>query len=130
MDNEWITYDNLDTCDNGYCDTQIDKFGIYAVLNTMLSSTNPHPVNNNLLINYPNPFNPSTTFSFNILHPGYVKLTIFNTNGEYVKEIFSKYCSTGIYDVIWNAESNSSGVYFAILETADFIETKKIILLK
>ena len=88
------------------------------------------PIENNLLINYPNPFNPSTTFSFNILHPGYAKLAIFNTNGEHVKEIFSKYCSIGTYDVIWNAESNSSGVYFAILETADFIETKKIILLK
>ncbi len=131
MNDEWVVHDPLNLCEEGSCVTLINSFGMYAVLNTIiLGPSNILPIENNLLINYPNPFNPSTTFSFNILHPGYAKLAIFNTNGEHVKEIFSKYYSIGTYDVIWNAESNSSGVYFAILETADFIETKKIILLK
>ena len=126
---EWVVYDPL--CEGGSCVTLIDSFGIYAVLNTIvLGSSNILPAENNLLTNYPNPFNPITTFSFDVLHPDYVKLIIVNANGKYIEEIFSEYCPADKYNVIWNAENNSSGIYFALLETSQSIETKKIVLLK
>ena len=82
--------------------------------------------------NYPNPFNPTTKISYTLPN-GFlynVKLQIFNTNGELVKSLVNKKQYSGTYSVDFNASDLNSGVYFYSLKTANFVTTKKMILLK
>ena len=68
---------------------------------------------------YPNPFNPSTTISFQIPKDGVIQLSIYNLAGQKVTELAHSYETTGIYKTTWNATDYSSGVYFAHLEMND-----------
>jgi len=80
--------------------------------------------------NYPNPFNPVTNIKFSIRVSGFVKLTIFDVNGREVETIVNQNMSAGIYNADWNASKYSSGVYFYRIETNEFTDTKKMILVK
>jgi hypothetical protein len=79
--------------------------------------------------NYPNPFNPSTTISFSLPQASDYNLVIYNVNGQMVKR-FSGAAEAGVVDVIWEAGSHASGVYFYKLEAGSFSATKKMVLLK
>ncbi len=80
--------------------------------------------------NYPNPFNPSTTISFSLPSQSFVSLKIFDLLGKEVATILSEELPAGNYKREWNAQSFSSGVYFYRLQAGDFVETKKLILLR
>lgn len=80
--------------------------------------------------NYPNPFNPETTISFFIKKSGDVKLTIYNTLGQKVVELIDEYKSVGEYQVVFNAHSLPSGVYYYRLEIDGFEQVKKMLVLK
>ncbi len=80
--------------------------------------------------NYPNPFNPSTTISFSIPAEGMVSLKIFNLIGQQVDEIVNENLSAGNYSFMWNAKDQANGIYFYKLQAGEFVETKKMILLK
>ncbi len=85
--------------------------------------------------NYPNPFNPSTTIEFSLPTRSDVALKVFNVLGQEVAVLLNKTISAGTYKVIWdghnqNGNEVASGVYFYKLETTEFVETKKMILLK
>jgi competence protein ComEC len=79
------------------------------------------------ITNYPNPFNPSTTISFNIQEGESGTLTICNMKGQ---TLVSESFSTGDYEFIWNAEKYSSGVYLINLTTDSSNMFKKIVLMK
>ena len=80
--------------------------------------------------NYPNPFNPSTVINFTLPSSGFVKLKIYNSIGKDVETLVNENLSSGSYSVNFNASNLSGGVYFCKLETANFFETKKMILIK
>ena len=80
--------------------------------------------------NYPNPFNPSTTIKFAIPKESYTKLEIFNILGEKVMTLVSEMLSPGAYKYKWDAGRYSSGVYFYRITAGNFIQTKKLLLLK
>ena len=89
--------------------------------------------------NYPNPFNPVTRIKYNIpvgvrLAGGgqaqYVKLTVFDMLGREVEILVNERKAPGNYEVEFDASNLSSGVYFYRLQAGDFINTKKMILLK
>ncbi|NNG26737.1 MAG: T9SS type A sorting domain-containing protein, partial [Ignavibacteriaceae bacterium] len=80
--------------------------------------------------NFPNPFNPSTTIEFSLSNTVYVTLEVFNTLGERVGVLASEEFSAGTYSYKWDASNLTSGIYFYILQAADFIQTRKMILLK
>ncbi len=80
--------------------------------------------------NYPNPFNPSTKISFTIPHNANVKLSIYNAIGEKIAELMNEVKSAGTYDVDFNASELSSGVYLYRLEAGEFIQTRKMSLMK
>lgn len=80
--------------------------------------------------NYPNPFNPSTLINFTLPASGFVKLKVFNSIGKEVETLVNGNLSSGSYSVNFNASNLSGGVYFYKLETANFSETKKMILVK
>ena len=96
--------------------------------------------NFNLQQNYPNPFNPSTTIKYSIPEDGYVKLAIYNMLGEEVAMLVNTEQKAGMYEVNFSAKGGSasggnaynlsSGVYVYRLETANFVTSKKLILLR
>ena len=83
-----------------------------------------------LFQNYPNPFNPTTTIAFDLPKTSNVLLKIFNILGEEVTTLVSARLFTGSYTYKWDATNLASGVYLYRLEAGDYIETKKMILMK
>lgn len=82
------------------------------------------------LINYPNPFNPTTEIYFNIEEDGNVKLILYNSLGQKIKVILDNYYSKGIHKINYTAYNLSSGIYFCTLETSNKIHTIKMIFSK
>jgi len=80
--------------------------------------------------NYPNPFNPSTTINFSIPASGFVTLKVFNVLGSEVATLVNEQKEPGSYQVSFNANNYSAGIYFYNLKAGNFIETRKMILLK
>ena len=80
--------------------------------------------------NYPNPFNPFTDISFSLSNACDVKLEIFNITGRKVATILEKALGAGIHTVTWDATDQASGVYLYKITAGDFVETKKMVLLK
>jgi D-alanyl-D-alanine carboxypeptidase len=84
----------------------------------------------NLFQNYPNPFNPETNIKFDIISQGEVKLTIYNSLGKEVENIFTGNLAPGSYQHKWNASNFPSGIYFYKLQTDNFSSVKKMMLVK
>lgn len=80
--------------------------------------------------NYPNPFNSSTIFSYVLKRPGDVTLTIYDSRGKYVIRLFQTEHRAGRQQMTWNATTQSSGVYFYILNTPEYTYRGKMLLLK
>ena len=89
-----------------------------------------NPMEFSLHQNYPNPFNPNTTINFEIPKTSKVTLKVFNILGEEVATLVSDRLTAGSYSYNWDASNLTSGVYLYRLETGDFVETKKMILMK
>jgi hypothetical protein len=80
--------------------------------------------------NYPNPFNPTTTIKFNLPKASQVTLKVFNTLGEEVATLVSERLSAGSYSCEWDSSNLASGIYPYRLQAGDYVETKKMIILK
>jgi len=80
--------------------------------------------------NYPNPFNPSTKVSYSITKLGYVTLKVYDVLGTEVETFVNEEKPVGTYELNWNAANLPSGVYFYRLQAGDFVQTRKMILLK
>jgi hypothetical protein len=80
--------------------------------------------------NYPNPFNPSTTISYELQAPGNVQIDVFDISGKKVANLMNKKLQAGKYSVSFNGEKFSSGIYFYKLTSGNFVETKKMVLMK
>lgn len=87
-------------------------------------------VNFILYQNYPNPFNPVTTISYKISIGSFVKLTVYDILGKKVRNLVNSYQKPNTYEVKFESKDLPSGVYFYRLETLNFTETKKFIILK
>lgn len=80
--------------------------------------------------NYPNPFNPGTTIHYSLVKSGFVKLEIYNLLGEKIKTLVNEFKDEGPHDIDVDASDLPSGAYFYRLETAKFVQTKKMLFLK
>lgn len=81
--------------------------------------------------NYPNPFNPSTTIRFELPVSSQIDLRVYNLLGQEVAVLINnEELSSGVYKYNFNASQLTSGVYFYRIITEDFIETKKMVLLR
>lgn len=83
-----------------------------------------------LLQNYPNPFNPATIISFIIPKAGNVKISVYNTAGQVVKELVNGYMNSGSHNIEFLSSNLSSGVYFYRLETDGYAQTRRMTLIK
>ena len=80
--------------------------------------------------NYPNPFNPVTNINFSIPKTGLVKLTVYDAAGKITAELFNGELEAGTYNYDFDASQLASGIYFYKLESNDFSQTKKMVLIK
>lgn len=88
------------------------------------------PDNVTLYRNYPNPFNPSTTITFDINVTSEVSLIVYDMLGREVASLVDGTLSAGAHEVEFTAADLPSGVYFYRLKTGNFMESKKMLLLK
>jgi len=88
------------------------------------------PLNYILFQNYPNPFNPITTIKYQLKFSGWITLKIYDILGREVAVIVNEEKPAGDYSVTFNADKLSSGIYFYKIQTGNFVNTKKMILLK
>jgi PKD repeat protein len=80
--------------------------------------------------NYPNPFNPSTRISYSIPKTGYVSLKVYDILGREVATLVNGYQQANQYSVNFDASKLASGIYLYKLKAGDFVQTKKMILMK
>jgi len=80
--------------------------------------------------NYPNPFNPSTTITYTIRRAENVLLRVFDVLGQEVASLVHERREAGQYQTTWFATNVPSGIYFYRLQAGEYVETKKMILLK
>ncbi|MBD3234769.1 MAG: T9SS type A sorting domain-containing protein [candidate division Zixibacteria bacterium] len=88
------------------------------------------PVEYGLNNSYPNPFNASTTISFELPEAGNVNLEVYNLMGQKVATLVNGHKDAGIHNVTWDASQQSSGVYFYRLSAGEKVFTKRMTLLK
>jgi hypothetical protein len=120
---------------NDYNDIHQNMIIAQNVFNSVLTDVNEKseisfPNGFELFQNYPNPFNPSTTISYSIPEAGNVELKVFDILGNEVATLVNEEKVPDNYTAIYNASSFASGVYIYTLRTANYIQTKKMMLLK
>jgi len=106
---------------------------IYLTFDESDSITEPGnvlPERTELLPNYPNPFNPSTTIQYHLSSASDVKIDVYNSVGRKVATILDQHQQPGEYDITFNADGFSSGIYFYRLQTSDFVRTRSMVLIK
>lgn len=81
-------------------------------------------------INYPNPFNPVTTFRFNVRKEGRVRIDIFSVDGRHLDTVLDKRMNPRDKKISWFADELSSGIYFARFECPSGSSARKVIVLK
>lgn len=107
---------NFEKTDGSNADPVIDNEGIPQIFSVFQ--------------NYPDPFNASTTIAFSLPSRSFVSLKVFDALGRELSVLVSEELSAGTYTRQWNAEKFASGVYFYRLQAGQYIETKKLILLR
>ena len=119
-----------------FTNTTVDGYAVYLddvfVGNPLVSihSDPTVPSKFALMQNYPNPFNPVTNVKFDLPKATNVQMIIYNSMGQEVKSLVNEFKQAGSYSVDFNASNLSSGIYFYKLITSDFVETKKMTLVK
>ena len=88
------------------------------------------PITYELEQNYPNPFNPATTIQFQLPKSGHVKLSVYDVTGRLVATLIDEKMEIGRYSVSFDAQHVASGIYFYKIETAEFNDVKKMLLIK
>ena len=89
-----------------------------------------YPAEFKLFQNYPNPFNPTTTISWQQLFEGKVTIRIYDLIGNEVVTAVDEMFPTGINSINFNASSLTSGIYFYKITIANYIQTRKMVLIK
>ena len=119
-------------------DIRMDDYSYWIVGDTTFSmmvgiekqKEKPIPKDFSLYQNYPNPFNPSATIEFDLPKMSNVTLKVFDILGEEVATLVSERLSAGSYAYEWDASKYASGVYLYRLQTDDYVETRKMVLLR
>ena len=118
-------------------DLENQNFQNYIYVNNAILGINYEnvPIQYILHQNYPNPFNPITKIRYNLPGNTFVNIIVFDMSGNVVKTLVNETKSAGFNLEQWNATNNqgqivSAGVYFYTIRAGDFVDTKKMILLK
>jgi hypothetical protein len=109
---------------------QLDNDGAHTYSDVI--EVNAVQIPNGFLLNqnYPNPFNPSTKINYSIPVDSRVQLLVYGITGEQVKSLVNEYQTAGIYTVDFDASVLSSGIYFYKIIANNFLQIKKMSVLK
>ncbi len=124
--------EQLDNC--SYFDlVEAEKLG--EIITSVNDFTELHPENFRLFQNFPNPFNPTTTISYNLPEDTEVNLKIYNLFGQEIRTIVNEAQAAGSKSVVWNGKDASgqivsSGLYIYRLEAEKIVQNKKMLFLK
>ncbi len=80
--------------------------------------------------NYPNPFNPSTTLKYNLAKGGFTTLRVYDLLGNVMERIVEGYQEAGGHSALFDAARLASGIYFYTLKSGEYMETKKMVLIR
>ena len=120
----------------------ITTVGVYAAFTTAFPTgidDQPHgtviPDKFELGQNYPNPFNPTTTLEYGVPNRSHVRIEVFNILGQSIRTLVDEEKSAGRYQSVWDGtdksgHSVSSGVYLYRITAGEFVQSKKMLLLK
>jgi hypothetical protein len=106
--------------------------GEHGVPNVVPAAVGKNPVPREFALNqnFPNPFNPSTTIHYAIPRQVHVKLQVFNILGQLVATVEDRVHEPGYYQVMFDAQGLASGIYIYRFEAADYIESRRLTLMK
>lgn len=107
---------------------QLQEF--YYGDNTVSVKEPENKLSYNLSQNYPNPFNPETKINYTIPRSGNVKIEVFNMLGQKVKTLVNTNQNAGYYEITFSGKGLASGMYFYRINAGEFIQTKKMLLIK
>ena len=79
---------------------------------------------------YPNPFNPITNISYSLPENDIITINIYDIKGNHIQTVMDGYQDMGDYNFLWNAQNQSSGLYFVKMKTKLFTQTQKLMLVK
>ena len=108
----------------------INTISKYGLTNNLKNNSSQIPEGFSIHQNYPNPFNPTTNIKFDIQKTSLTKLIIYDALGREIATLVNEVLKAGSYEVSWDGSNYTSGVYFYRIQTGDFIETKKMLLMK
>ena len=80
--------------------------------------------------NFPNPFNPITNISYSLPENDIITINIYDIKGNHIQTVMDGYQEMGDYNFLWNAQNQSSGLYFVKMKTKLFTQTQKLMLVK
>ena len=100
--------------------------------NSSINTIDPQDVHPSFFVypSYPNPFNPITHIRYQLPNESNVDVSVYNLLGQHIKTLVSEQQIAGDKHLIWNADSQSSGIYFLKITTDQHTNTQKLILLK
>jgi len=137
---DWAGED-IDLTDDGGAIIAVDngQFGFLRIENVQ----NALDIDNEKLVtekfrlfsNFPNPFNSSTKINYQLLDQNYIRLNIFDTNGNAVIELVDEFQKAGIHSITWKGTNDRglnlpSGIYYYQIQIGDHIKSNKMVLIK
>ena len=119
-----------------YHNTEYDPKRMTEIITNLLNpigveeEVSSTPLSFRLSQNYPNPFNPVTTISYVLPSTSKVLLVIYNLLGEEIARLVDGIQPKGLHRITWDASGVSSGIYFYRIHAGEFIQTRKMLLLR
>jgi len=137
-DSTWLVHHAYDAEANGIATLRIEKLiwdeEDWPVLESTLSvGENKKSATSRTFVlnqNFPNPFNPSTTIRYQIPKSQFVTLKVSDVLGREISTLVDEYKTVGNYEVNFDGSSISSGIYFYRITSGNFVQTRKMILIK
>jgi hypothetical protein len=106
--------------------------GVYRSVQTTLDveEVAEVPASFKLMQNYPNPFNPSTTIEYSLPQRSTVEIKVLDVLGREVATLLNEEKPAGVYTVQWDAKDVASGVYFYRMQASEFVQVRKLLLVR
>ena len=108
-----------------------DTFSVFTVSSVFIEKIKKNVTSQfSLNQNYPNPFNPATTINYSLPSRNFVTLKVYNSLGKELQTLVSEFVDAGWHAIQFDASNFSSGLYFYRLQAGDWVETRKMLLMK
>ena len=136
LNGDFLLAENSPAVGSGENGTNMGALGVGCdAIDLSLSDASLVPMAYTFYQNYPNPFNPTTTLSYELPKDSFVDVTIYDMLGNVVYNLVNTNQSSGYKSIQWDATNNqgepvSAGVYLYKIQAGNFVDTKKMILVK